>query len=80
MRKDSVVNLLHVSVYFLFIIIYFFFEEQDMVGSIMYHVDSNSNAAPFRNHALFAVVALTSLCALLGRWPRTRLFMSLFIL
>ena len=80
MRKDSVVNLLHVSVYFLFIFIYFFFEEQDMVGSIMYHVDSNSNAAPFRNHALFAVVALTSLCALLGRWPRTRLFMTLSVL
>lgn len=80
MRKDSVVNFLHVSVYFLFIIIYFFFEEQDMVGSIMFHVDSNSNAAPYRNHALFAVVALTSLCALLGRWPRTRLFMTLFLL
>ena len=80
MSKDRIISLLHATVYFLFILTYFFFEQQDMVGSIMFHVDSSINAAPYHNIALFAASCLTGICALLGRWPRTRLFLTLLLL
>lgn len=80
MQKSVIVKLIHIGIFTLFIMLYFLFEEQSMVDSIMYHVDVNSNAAPFKTHSLLLLTALLSICCLLGRYPRNHISITLFLL
>ena len=70
MRKSFIIKLLHVSVFMLFVLLYFGFEEQEMVATMMYHVDQTANSAPLRNLFLLASVVFMLPCCLLGKWPR----------
>ena len=78
MHKSLVIKLIHASVFLLFVILYIGFEEQEMVGTMMFHVDLTTNFAPFRNILLLAVSVFMLACCLLGRWPR--IFFSRFLL
>ena len=78
MHKSFVIKLIHVSVFLLFVLLYIGFEEQEMVGTMMYHVDLTTNFAPYRNFLLLAVSLFMLSFCLLGRWPR--IFFSRFLL
>lgn len=80
MRKTTIIKALHICVFILFIILYFVFEEQDMIGSVMFHVDKTAASAPYRNHALLATTILTAVCCLWGRWSRNLFSITVILL
>lgn len=80
MHKSFLIKLIHISVFLLFVLLYICFEEQEMVATIMYHVDLSSNFAPYRNIVLLAATIFMLSCCVLGRFPRIYFSRFLFVM
>lgn len=78
MYKSFIIKTIHVVIFMLFVLFYVGYEEQQMVGAFMYHVDQTMTFAPYANIFLIFATFLMGCCSIMGRWPK--IFFSRWLL